>query len=119
MKCKFDVAYFVANEKLSFKKYAGICDLEKRHGVDLGTTYMNDVACKTFIHFIAEAERQQLGDILAKAEFFSLLMDGSSDKGCSDNEVVMVVWCDCNGKDEKIHTRIRFFNVTRPHTVTG
>ena len=77
---------------------------------------MNDVACKTFIHFIAEAERQQLGDILAKAEFFSLLMDGSFDKGCCDNEVVMVVWCDCNGKDEKIHTRIRFFNVTRPHT---
>ena len=45
LKRKFDVAYFVANEKLSFKKYAGICDLEKRHGVDLGTTYMNDVAC--------------------------------------------------------------------------
>ena len=41
--------------------------------MDLGTTYMNDVACKTFIYFIAEAERQQLGDILAKAEFFSLL----------------------------------------------
>ena len=119
LKRKFDVAYFVANEKLSFKKYAGICDLEIRHGVDLGTTYMNDVACKTFIHFIAEAERQQLGDILAKSEFFSLLMDGSSDKGCCDNEVVMVVWCDCNGKEEKIHTRIRFFNVTRPHTVTG
>ena len=56
LKRKFDVAYFVANEKLSFKKYAGICDLEKRHGMDLGTTYMNDVACKTFIHFIAEAE---------------------------------------------------------------
>ena len=82
LKRKLDVACFVANEKLSFKKYAGICDLEKRHGVDLGTTYMNDVACRAFIHFIAEAERQQLGDILAKAEFFSLLMDGSSDKGC-------------------------------------
>ena len=89
LKRKFDVAYFVANKKLSFNKYAGICDLEKRHGVDLGITYMNDVACKTFVHFIAEAEQQQLGDILAKAEFFSLLMDSSSDKGCCDNEVVM------------------------------
>ena len=47
--------------------------------MDLGTTYMNDVACKTFIHFIAEAERQQLGDILAKAEFFSLLMNATSE----------------------------------------
>ena len=94
LKCKFDVAYFVANEKLTFKKYTGICDLEKRHGVDLGTTYMNNVACKTFIHFIAEAERQQIGDILTKAEIFSLFVDFSSDKGCCDNEVVMVMWCD-------------------------
>ena len=63
--------------------------------MDPGTTYTNDVACKTFIHFIAEAERQELGDILAKADFFSLLID----KGCCDNEVIMVVWCGCNGKD--------------------
>ena len=74
MKRKFDVAYLVANEKLSFKKYAGKCDLEKRHRVDLGTTYMNNVACKTFIHFIAQAERQQIGDILTKALYLWIFL---------------------------------------------
>ena len=38
--------------------------------MDLGTTLINDVVCKTFIHLIAEAERQQVGDILAKAYIF-------------------------------------------------
>ena len=33
--------------------------------------------------------------------------------------MIMVVWCDCNGKDEKIINKIRLFNKARPHTVTG
>ena len=31
---KFDIAYFVAIEKLSFRKYPQICELEARHGVN-------------------------------------------------------------------------------------
>ena len=38
---KFDIAYFVASEQLSFTKYSGICDLETRHGVDLDSAYWN------------------------------------------------------------------------------
>ena len=39
---KFDIAYFVANSKLAFSKYAAICKLETRHGVDIGTSYVNE-----------------------------------------------------------------------------
>ena len=39
---KFDIAYFVATEKIAFKKYPKLCELEARHGVDLGTTYKSD-----------------------------------------------------------------------------
>ena len=35
---KFDIAYFVATEKRSFKKYLKLRELEARHGVDIGTT---------------------------------------------------------------------------------
>ena len=37
---KFDIAYFVANSKLAFSKYAAICKLETRHGVDIGTYFL-------------------------------------------------------------------------------
>ena len=36
---KFDIAYFVAREKLYFHKYPAICELETKHGVDLGMIY--------------------------------------------------------------------------------
>ena len=45
---KFDSAYFVATEKLPFTKYPGICELEVRHGVDLGISYVNKSAGRTF-----------------------------------------------------------------------
>ena len=56
----FDIAYFVACEKLSFKKYTSICALEIKHGVNLGSPYLNDMACKTFKHFIAEVQEYLL-----------------------------------------------------------
>lgn len=61
---KFDIAYFIATEKIAFKKYPRLCELEHKHGVDLGTTYLNDVACKTFVHYIAEAKCQELAGTL-------------------------------------------------------
>lgn len=52
---KFDIAYFVANNKLAFSKYTAICKLEARHGVDIGTSYVNENAGKNFCKYIAEA----------------------------------------------------------------
>lgn len=119
MRRKFDVAYFVATEKLSFLKYPGICELERRHGVDMGISYINEHAGKSFVHYIAEARKQELSNLLSKAKFFSILMDGSVDKGNIDNELILTIWCDINGKDEKIHTRISYFNIIRPRSVTA
>ncbi len=33
----------IAKEKLAFTKMKPICELEERHGVDLGVGYKNDV----------------------------------------------------------------------------
>ena len=101
----------------SFHLGSRLCELEARHGVGIGTTYTNEIAGKTFAHYIAESNRQQLLEKLAQAKFFSLLIDGSTDTGNVDNELFMVVWCDCDGADEKIHTRTTYFHVGRPSTV--
>ena len=39
LRVKFDIAHFVATEKLAFTKYPRICELEAHHGVDMGTSY--------------------------------------------------------------------------------
>ena len=119
LRLKFDIAFFVASEQLPFTKYPAICELEERHGVNLGAAYVNNNACKEFTHYIAESKRQALITTISNAPFFSLLIDGSTDKNNKDNELFMVVWCDPNGTDEKIRTQIRFLTVDSPHSVTA
>jgi len=119
LRVKFDIAYFVAIENLPFTKYPKVCELEGRHGVRVGTSYINENAGKELIHYIAESQRQELKQRLANAKFFSLLLDGSTDTGNIDNELLLVVWCDRDGTDEKIHTRMEYFTVVRPHSVTA
>ena len=41
---KFEIAYFIATEQLSFQKYSKICELETRHGVTLGSAYLHENA---------------------------------------------------------------------------
>ena len=67
---KFEIAYFVANSKLAFSKYAAICKLETRHGVDIGTSYVNENAGKTFCKYIAEARSIDLHKTVTDAKFF-------------------------------------------------
>ncbi len=116
---KFDIAHFVATENLPFTKYPKICELEAHHGVCLGTSYVNETAGKEMIHYIAESRRQELMKKLANARFFSLLLDGSTDKANIDNELILALWCDRDGRDEKIHTRMEYFTVVQPQSVTA
>ena len=79
----------MATEKISFKKYPKLCQLEA-----------NEIAGKEFIHYVAKAKRCVVVESLDKVNFFSLMLDGSTDKGNCDNQLVLVVWCDVDGKDE-------------------
>ena len=59
LKRKFDVAYMIVKENLSFTKMS-ICELEERHGTDLGTGYKNDHSCATFVEFISREQLESL-----------------------------------------------------------
>ena len=54
-----------------------LCQLEERHGVDLGQGYKNELACATFIDYIAQEQRQGVAAILSRARLFGLQADGS------------------------------------------
>ena len=41
----FDAAYMLAKEEMPFTKYPAIVELEKRHGVSLGSTYGTEHKC--------------------------------------------------------------------------
>ena len=86
LKKKFDIAYFVTNHKLAFNKYTAICNLESHHGVNIGTSYVNENAGKTFCKFIAETRMAELCKTVTNTKFFSILMDGTTNVDKIDDD---------------------------------
>ena len=75
----------LAKEHIPFSKYSVIHELEEKHGVDLGSTYKNRDAPRNFLHYIAETQRRDFHHMLSSKHFYSILMDGSTDKGRVEN----------------------------------
>ena len=100
-KTKFEVAYFTAKEELPLSKYLQLLKLEKKHGVDIGIAYRNDMSCNVFITHIVELLASDLKEKLSNANFFSVLTDGSEDASISEKEAVFVQFLDPNppGRD--------------------
>ena len=93
--CKFEVAYFIAREKLAFAKMQPLCELQERHGVKLGLGYKNDHACSTFVEFIAcDLQQNQLAQINSRSKFFSLQADASTNSGKVQNELFLILYFD-------------------------
>ena len=58
---KFEVAFMIAKNNMAMTKMKPICELEERHGVDLGQGYKNSQAGASFIEFIALEHGVDLG----------------------------------------------------------
>ena len=71
LKRKFDVAYMIVKEKLTVTKMKPLCEVEERHGVDLGQGYKNDRACSAFIEFIAREQRKKLMAAILRSKFLA------------------------------------------------
>ena len=119
LKRKFEIAYLIAKEKMSFKKMKTLCDLEERHGVDIGGSYHNDHACATFVEFIGADLRHQLRKDINKVRFFSIQVDSSTDCGNIDEELFMVLFFDGLSEDGKVIVRDKFFAVRQLCRGTG
>ena len=63
------------------------------------------------LHVLSEDEH--------KMKLFPFLMDGSTDQGNVENELLLVLWGDPEGKDEKIHTRISYLCILKPQHATA
>ena len=77
---KLDLCFVLAKEGIPFTKYVPFYQLEVRHEVDLGLLYTNDVAAKSFTHYIAESQQKSYTDFFKEnVPYFSFLMDGTTD----------------------------------------
>lgn len=117
LRIKFNIVYFIATEQLAYQKYPKLCELQTKLGMNLGSSYLNENAAKEFIHFMAKLKLQSIISSVQSATFFSLLMDGSTDSSNSENEMILVMWCNVESDDCKIHTKMAYLSMHTPvHT---
>ena len=114
MRKKFDVSYLMAKEGIAFKKFVPLCELESHHGVELGHAYRTAPSAKLFSHYIAEAQRQQFLKLLCKNNFYSFLMDGSTDKGNIEQELVVILTCVKDDTAEEMKSSSSFCRLASP-----
>ena len=88
--------------------------METHHGVDLGTSYKTKDSAKNFTHYIAMAQRQQFFQSLQEINFFSFIVDGSTDAGRIEDEIVMMMFCKRNEKAEEINSCVRYLSIEVP-----
>ena len=87
----FDWAYFIAKDGLPFTAFPRVVKVERKHGVGVGSKYINDKQCHNFVLAIAETMVIDLKEEFATTLFyFSLMFDGNTDKTLSEKDVVSV-----------------------------
>jgi hypothetical protein len=92
--CLFNTAYAVARKAKPTIDYEYICCIQKKNGLNLGNSLLNDDAAAEMIKFMAEDMRRETRDRVKKAHYMTVLADGSTDEATIEQEVVMVRYFD-------------------------
>ena len=116
---KFETAYFIVKEKMAFAKMRPICQLEERHGVNLGHEYQNDKSCATFVEFIATEQQSILQQAVKKAKFFSIQADATTDTSNQEVEMFLVVYFDHTSSSGMVCVTNKFFAVRSLRNATA
>ena len=115
-KKKFDISYFVVKEEMPLIKYEKIIELEKRHGVQIGSTHNSRTAAREFLSFQADQLTKELSRDLAKAKFYSILFDETTDCSVTEQEAIFVLYfdgepADNNKNDPEIAVKTRYLSL--------
>ena len=113
---KFEIAYFISKENLAFTKMPSLCELQAKHGVELGTGYKDNQACSVFTEYIA---KEQWILLIKNVHCFSIQADESTDCANKEEELYLVLYIDPYTNDGKVHIRSKFFSVRQPKDGTA
>jgi len=72
--------------------------LQEKNGLDHGSQYRNDKACKQFIDSTGEVEKERAKKEIESARCLCVLADGSTDKSVTGREAVYVRCTGSNGR---------------------
>ena len=109
----FRTCYCLVKHNMSLRSFACLISLQEYNGLPLGTAYrnINKDAALSFISSIAKVKQQALVDMINSVPFFSILLDGSTDKATMEQEIVYVRVIK-GGKPENVYLGLMNVNGT-------
>ena len=93
LRVKLNSAYYLAKHKKPFTDFPELLKLQSKNKVMyIGESYTTDRAAAKFVNVIGQITRESLNADLAKARYYSILNDGSTDVSTTEQELVYVLF---------------------------
>ena len=98
----FNSAYYLAKQKLPFSHFPDLLELqEKNKTTGIKECCRNDRAAANLTDSIAEVIKDSFADDLAKARYFCILGDGSTNSSVTDEKLVYILFLLCGKPTSK------------------
>ena len=85
----------------------------------MGSSYKRSESAKQFTYYIAEAQRSMFLQSLSQVNFFSFLIDGSTDAGNIEQEMIFVLYCKRDDKAKIMRSHTRYLALLSPTRSTA
>ena len=92
-----------------FSDFPDLLTPQEKNGVEKKTGYRTARAAAEFTDYIAEQMKAPLKEVLAKAKYYSILTDGSTDSSVTEQELIYVLFLSDDGK-----ANTRFLSIENP-----
>ena len=110
----FNTAYYLVKQERPFSDYKDLLNLQFKNGVKEFQSYLNDRAAGNFMDVVGDIMKQRFVVRLSKANYYSLLTDGSTDAAVIEEELEYVLFLDVDG-----HPKVKFMSIETPKHTTA
>ena len=107
----FRTTYCIVKNNFSLRSFPVLLSLQEYNGLSLGSAYRNTEAISAFISCIAEVEQREVINKINSQAFFSIMLDGSTDKSTVEQEIVYARILS-DGKPENVYLGLMTVNGT-------
>ncbi|KAL3060833.1 hypothetical protein OYC64_015219 [Pagothenia borchgrevinki] len=98
----FHVAYFVVKSERPFTDFPVLVDLNRRTGAKMPLCYHHDKACTRFFVDIYQFIYDPILAEVKSARFFSVMIDGATDKAILEQEIVYGRYLDSTKRPKNV-----------------
>ena len=97
LRAKLNTTYYVLKKERPFTDYPDLLNLQIKNGISkLGASYSTPDVSVYFADYTGKVMREDLKKLISKANYFSVLSDGSTDSAVTEQETIYVLFI-CEG----------------------